>query len=108
MIQEPAIKIRATTPQTAAGAKARISCPLPAPACSLQAWKTPPWIDTEMIQAAQHFHRFEKGELGGLIGIGFSLFVVVVAAMNLVLDFDFIETGAERRAPKYMEWYAAF
>ncbi|MGJ7903704.1 Bax inhibitor-1/YccA family protein [Lysobacter sp. 1R34A] len=44
----------------------------------------------------------------GLIGIGFSLFVVVVAAMNLVLDFDFIETGVEQGAPKYMEWYGAF
>ncbi len=44
----------------------------------------------------------------GLIGIGFSLFVVVVAALNLVLDFDFIENGAERGAPKYMEWYAGF
>jgi len=44
----------------------------------------------------------------GLIGIGFSLFVVVIAALNLVLDFDFIERGAEHGAPKYMEWYAAF
>ncbi|WP_190285634.1 Bax inhibitor-1/YccA family protein [Montanilutibacter psychrotolerans] len=44
----------------------------------------------------------------GLIGIGFSLFVVVIAALNLVLDFDFIETGVEQRAPKYMEWYGAF
>jgi len=44
----------------------------------------------------------------GLIGIGFSLFVVVIAALNLVLDFDFIETGAAQRAPKYMEWYGAF
>ena len=44
----------------------------------------------------------------GLIGIGFSLFVVVVAALNLVLDFDFIESGVEANAPKYMEWYAAF
>jgi len=42
------------------------------------------------------------------MGIGFSLFVVVVAAMNLVLDFDFIENGARQGAPKYMEWYAAF
>jgi len=33
---------------------------------------------------------------------------VVIAALNLVLDFDFIERGAERGAPKYMEWYAAF
>jgi len=44
----------------------------------------------------------------GLIGIGFSLFVVVVAALNLVLDFDFIEQGAAAGAPKYMEWYGAF
>jgi uncharacterized YccA/Bax inhibitor family protein len=43
-----------------------------------------------------------------LIGIGFSLIVVVVAALNLVMDFDFIENGAERGAPKYMEWYGAF
>jgi len=44
----------------------------------------------------------------GVIGIGFSLFVVVIAALNLVLDFDFIETGAAAHAPKYMEWYGAF
>jgi uncharacterized YccA/Bax inhibitor family protein len=44
----------------------------------------------------------------GLLGIGFSLFVVVIAALNLVLDFDFIEQGAEAGAPKFMEWYAAF
>ena len=44
----------------------------------------------------------------GLIGIGFSLFVVVIASLNLVLDFDFIETGVAGGAPKYMEWYAAF
>jgi uncharacterized YccA/Bax inhibitor family protein len=44
----------------------------------------------------------------GTIGIGFSVFVVVVAALNLVLDFDFIEKGAEAGAPKYMEWYGAF
>lgn len=44
----------------------------------------------------------------GLIGIGFSLFVIVVAALNLVLDFDFIESGVEAGAPKYMEWYGAF
>ena len=44
----------------------------------------------------------------GIIGIGFSLFVIVVAALNLVLDFDFIESGVEHGAPKYMEWYGAF
>ena len=43
-----------------------------------------------------------------LIGIAFSGFVVVIAALNLVLDFDFIEQGVEQRAPKYMEWYGAF
>jgi uncharacterized YccA/Bax inhibitor family protein len=42
------------------------------------------------------------------MGIGFSLVVVVIAALNLVLDFDFIEQGAAAGAPKYMEWYAAF
>jgi uncharacterized YccA/Bax inhibitor family protein len=44
----------------------------------------------------------------GWIGILFSLFVVVIAALNLVLDFDFIEKGAQQGAPKYMEWYGAF
>jgi uncharacterized YccA/Bax inhibitor family protein len=44
----------------------------------------------------------------GIIGIGFSLFVVAIAALNLVLDFDFIENGAARGVPQYMEWYAAF
>jgi uncharacterized YccA/Bax inhibitor family protein len=42
------------------------------------------------------------------ISIGFSLFVVGLAAFNLVLDFDFIEQGARAEAPKYMEWYGAF
>ncbi|QEL17358.1 Bax inhibitor-1/YccA family protein [Limnoglobus roseus] len=44
----------------------------------------------------------------GPIGIGFSLVVVVIAALNLVLDFDVIEQGARASAPKYMEWYGAF
>jgi uncharacterized YccA/Bax inhibitor family protein len=44
----------------------------------------------------------------GPIGIGFSLLVVGIAALNLVLDFDFIERGANFGAPKYMEWYGAF
>jgi len=44
----------------------------------------------------------------GPLGIAFSLFVVVIAALNLVLDFDFIEQGATAGAPRYMEWYAAF
>ncbi|MGD0097548.1 MAG: Bax inhibitor-1/YccA family protein [Terracidiphilus sp.] len=44
----------------------------------------------------------------GPIGILFSLFVVAIAALNLVLDFDFIESGVQYGAPKYMEWYGAF
>lgn len=44
----------------------------------------------------------------GWLGIGISLFIVVIAALNLVLDFDFIESGVGNEAPKYMEWYAAF
>lgn len=44
----------------------------------------------------------------GTIGVLFSLFVVTIAALNLVLDFDFIEQGVEHGAPKYMEWYGAF
>lgn len=44
----------------------------------------------------------------GLVGIGFSLVVVVIAALNLVMDFDFIERGVKNGAPKYMEWYGAF
>ena len=43
-----------------------------------------------------------------LFSIGFSLFVVVIASLNLVLDFDFIEEGSEKGMPKYMEWYGAF
>jgi uncharacterized YccA/Bax inhibitor family protein len=44
----------------------------------------------------------------GLMGIGFSLIIVGVAALNLVLDFDMIDRGAEANAPKYYEWYTSF
>ncbi len=44
----------------------------------------------------------------GPLGIIISLVVIVVAALNLVLDFDFIESGARAGAPKFMEWYGAF
>ena len=44
----------------------------------------------------------------GIVGIGFSLVVVGVAALNLILDFDLIEGGVKAGAPRYMEWYAAF
>ena len=43
-----------------------------------------------------------------LMSIGISLFIVVIASLNLVIDFDFIEEGAEKGVPKYMEWYGAF
>jgi uncharacterized YccA/Bax inhibitor family protein len=52
--------------------------------------------------------RFFSVNGSGVIGIGFSLIVVAVAALNLVLDFDFIEQGVQAGAPKYMEWYGAF
>ena len=45
---------------------------------------------------------------GGLLSIGISVFIVVIAALNLVLDFDVIEQGAALGAPKYLEWYAGF
>jgi uncharacterized YccA/Bax inhibitor family protein len=55
------------------------------------------------------FHVQIPGIFGsGPIGILFSLAVVIVAALNLILDFNVIEQGAQRGAPKYMEWYSAF
>lgn len=45
---------------------------------------------------------------GSITSILISLFIVVIASLNLVLDFDFIEEASENGAPKYMEWYAAF
>ncbi|MEI6950610.1 Bax inhibitor-1/YccA family protein [Paraflavisolibacter sp. H34] len=44
----------------------------------------------------------------GLIGIGISVVIVAVAALNLIMDFDMIEQGARHGAPKYFEWYSAF
>jgi len=43
-----------------------------------------------------------------ILGIGISLFIVAIAALNLIIDFDMIEQGAAQGAPKYMEWYGAF
>ncbi|MDR3366194.1 MAG: Bax inhibitor-1/YccA family protein [Prevotellaceae bacterium] len=43
-----------------------------------------------------------------LLSIGISVFIVIVAALNFLLDFDFIDRGAQMAAPKYMEWYGAF
>ncbi|MDE3072388.1 MAG: Bax inhibitor-1/YccA family protein, partial [Pseudomonadota bacterium] len=53
-----------------------------------------------------HSMGFINGASG--LGIAFSAVVVVIAALNLILDFDMIEQGVNARAPKYMEWYGAF
>ncbi|MBQ9688517.1 Bax inhibitor-1/YccA family protein [bacterium] len=42
------------------------------------------------------------------IGLGFSVVVVIIAALNLIIDFEFIERGSEALLPKNMEWYGAF
>lgn len=63
-----------------------------------------------MISIVGSFFNFQMPLIhdNSIAGIIFSLFVVIIAALNLVVDFDFIEKGAESNAPKYMEWYAAF
>jgi uncharacterized YccA/Bax inhibitor family protein len=61
----------------------------------------------QMLLGFVGFH-FTAINGSGFIGIGFSLLVVGIAALNLVLDFDFIEQGVNFGAPKYMEWYGAF
>jgi uncharacterized YccA/Bax inhibitor family protein len=61
----------------------------------------------QMLLGFFGFH-FTSINGSGPIGIGFSLIVVAIAALNLVLDFDFIERGVAYGAPKYMEWYGAF
>jgi uncharacterized YccA/Bax inhibitor family protein len=61
----------------------------------------------QMVLGFFGFH-FTSINGSGPIGIGFSLVVVCIAALNLVLDFDFIEQGVQYGAPKYMEWYGAF
>jgi uncharacterized YccA/Bax inhibitor family protein len=44
----------------------------------------------------------------GPLGILINLAIIVIAALNLIMDFDFIEKGSQMGAPKYMEWYGAF
>jgi uncharacterized YccA/Bax inhibitor family protein len=61
----------------------------------------------EMVLGIFGIH-FNSINGSGIVGIGFSLLVVGIAALNLVLDFDFIEQGVGLGAPKYMEWYGAF
>ena len=55
-----------------------------------------------------HVPLFKAVYGSGMIGLLFSFAVVAIAALNLVLDFNFIERGAAAGAPRYMEWYAAF
>ena len=62
----------------------------------------------EWVLSMFHLNPFGVLNGSGMIGIGFSLFIVGIAALNLVLDFDFIEQGAAYGAPRYMEWYGAF
>jgi uncharacterized YccA/Bax inhibitor family protein len=62
-------------------------------------------VDMVMSFFGAHIHFIHDA---GWVGIGFSLVVVGIAALNLILDFDFIEQGVRRQAPKYMEWYGAF
>jgi uncharacterized YccA/Bax inhibitor family protein len=62
----------------------------------------------QMLLGIFHISFFTSVYGNGIVGIGFSLIVVAVAALNLVLDFDFVEQGVAYGAPKYMEWYAAF
>lgn len=62
----------------------------------------------EMVLGFFFHFQFSAINGNGFWGIGFSLFVVIIAALNLVLDFDMIETGVRGGAPKYMEWYGAF
>jgi uncharacterized YccA/Bax inhibitor family protein len=61
-----------------------------------------------MLLGFFHISFFSSAFGSGPIGIAVSLFVVAIAALNLVLDFDFVEQGVAYGAPKYMEWYAAF
>lgn len=61
-----------------------------------------------MIMRAFGFSGMTFLHEGSAIGIGFSVFVVALAALNLILDFDMIENGSQMGAPKYMEWYGAF
>lgn len=65
---------------------------------------------TYLIDMVMSFfgHRIPMIHEGSPLGIGFSIVMVGVAAMNLLLDFDMIETLCHRKAPKFMEWYGGF
>jgi uncharacterized YccA/Bax inhibitor family protein len=88
---------------------------------------------SRLIKVTQHFKAIVVGATGGIalfylvslvlgffhiqvpflndaspLGLIVSLAIIVVAALNLVMDFDFIESGVQQGAPRYMEWYGAF
>lgn len=63
-----------------------------------------------LMQIIASFFHYSIPEIfeSGMVGIGFSVLVVAIAALNLILDFDFIERGAQNMIPKNYEWYGAF
>ncbi|MGB6431364.1 MAG: Bax inhibitor-1/YccA family protein [Candidatus Acidiferrales bacterium] len=63
-----------------------------------------------MVDIAMGFfgHHIALLNSSGPWGIGLSVVIVIIAALNLILDFGFVETGVQASAPKYMEWYGAF
>ena len=63
-----------------------------------------------VVMVAGFFHVAPPGFINGSgpLGIAFSLFVVGIASMSLVLDFDLVEQGAQQGLEKYMEWYCGF
>jgi len=60
-----------------------------------------------LVSWVGHFVGFEIPYLhdGGAIGIGITVVIIVIASMNLLLDFDNFDKGEQAEAPKYMEWY---
>jgi uncharacterized YccA/Bax inhibitor family protein len=60
------------------------------------------------VQQIPYIHSLVRIEGAGWLGIGFTALCVVLASLNLVLDFQFVEAGAKAGLPRHMEWYAAF
>lgn len=60
------------------------------------------WIFSMIFSSYQPVHYGNSN-----ISIGISVFVIIIASLNLFLDFDQIDKGAEQKLPKYMEWYGA-
>ena len=62
----------------------------------------------DIILSLCHVHGVTFIHSSGPLGILISVVIVIIAALNLILDFDMIQSGVIARAPKYMEWYGAF